>query len=180
MGKTRKRRQQKTFFTHKQYNHGNGMLTSIWGPPLWHVLHCISFNYPVNPTIQQKRQYRQFILSLQHVLPCIYCRQNFKKNIKKICLRQIDLKNRNNFSRWVYKLHNHVNKMLGKKSSSITYKRIRDRYEFFRSRCNNTRKNKKERGCTRSKYGNKSKCIMKIVPQKKKCKTFQIDKRCGR
>ena len=26
------------------------MLTSVWGPSLWHSLHTISFNYPVKPT----------------------------------------------------------------------------------------------------------------------------------
>ena len=30
------------------------MLTSVWGPPMWHALHTISFNYPVNPSLQQK------------------------------------------------------------------------------------------------------------------------------
>jgi len=29
------------------YNSDEGMLTKVWGPPLWHVLHTISFNYKV-------------------------------------------------------------------------------------------------------------------------------------
>ena len=36
-------------FTKKHFNDSNGMLTTIWGPPLWHTLHTISFNYPVKP-----------------------------------------------------------------------------------------------------------------------------------
>ena len=41
-----------------------------------------------------------------------------------------------------------------------------------------TRKNKKERGCTEPLYGKKAKCIIKIVPNEEKCKTFQIDEKC--
>ena len=77
-----------------------------------------------------------------------------------------------------------------KKKSGLSYCDVRERYEHFRSRCtqndtsqkifkfNKTRKNKKEAGCTTPLYGKKSKCIIKIVPKEKKCKTFQIDKKC--
>ena len=33
-------------------------------------------------------------------------------------------------------------------------------------------KKRKERGCTEPMYGKKAKCVIKIVPQDKKCKTF--------
>ncbi len=39
-------------FDKNDYNSGEGMLTSVWGPNLWHVMHTMSFNYPVNPTEQ--------------------------------------------------------------------------------------------------------------------------------
>jgi hypothetical protein len=35
-----------------------------------------------------------------------------------------------------------------------------------------------EKGCTDPLYGDKSKCILKIVPQDTKCDTFQVDKKC--
>ena len=188
MGKTRKkksnkrrRKRKKQIYTRKQYNNGNGMLTSVWGPSLWHYLHVMSFNYPTKPTTQQKKAYKQFILGLRHVLPCGYCRKNLKKNLKCLPLRQKDLKNRNNFSRWIYRLHELVNKMLGKKSH-LTYCQVRDRYEHFRSRCDKKSKKKtrkkREKGCVDAVHGLKSKCIIKIVPQETKCKTFQMDKRC--
>ena len=37
---------------------------------------------------------------------------------------------------------------------------------------------KKESGCTEPLKGEKSKCIIKIVPQRYKCKTFQMNKTC--
>lgn len=30
-------------YTKKEYNSGDGMLTSVWGPSLWHYLHTMSF-----------------------------------------------------------------------------------------------------------------------------------------
>ena len=115
MAKTRKKRtQKKRVYTRKNFKSNDGMLTSVWGPSLWHVLHCISFNYPVKPTPKQKKKYRQFVENLEYVLPCGYCRKNIKKNLKQVPLTRSALKNRNNFSRWMYQLHEQINKMLGK------------------------------------------------------------------
>lgn len=91
------------------------MLTSVWGPTLWHYLHTMSFNYPVKPTQEQKKQYMNFIKSLIHVLPCKYCRINLVSNFKQLPLRMQDMKNRETFSKYVYALHEHINKMLHKK-----------------------------------------------------------------
>ena len=41
-----------------------------------------------------------------------------------------------------------------------------------------TLKKKKEKGCTEPLYGQKSKCIINIVPQSVKGPTLQIDKQC--
>ena len=185
--KKRKRKNKKTY-TKKHYSSADGMLTSVWGPGLWFFLHTVSFNYPENPTPNDKKHYKNFILQLQHILPCRYCRENLKKNFKKLPLRAKDLKNRESFSRWLYKLHELVNGMLGKKSG-LTYNKVRERHEHFRSRCSNTNKEKrkkrtkktkkkKEHGCVNPLYGKKSKCVIQIVPQDKKCKSFQMDKKC--
>merc|ERR1712098_204379 len=104
------------------------MLTSVWGPPLWHALHCISFNYPVKPTKQDKKKYKKFITQLKFILPCKYCRLNFKKNLRTLSLTDKALKNRNTFSRWMFNMHELVNKMLGKKSG-LKYCDVRERYE---------------------------------------------------
>jgi hypothetical protein len=177
----------KKVFTSKNFNAPDGFLTSIWGPALWHSLHTISFNYPVNPTTENKKHYRDFMLNLVNILPCKYCRENLKNNYKQFPLTMECMKNRNSFSRYVFKLHETVNKMLGKKSG-LTYCDIRERYEHFRARCTEekpkmfkfkkTRKNKKEKGCTEPLYGTKAKSIIKIVPNDSKCKTFQIDNKC--
>ena len=100
-----------------------------------------------------------------------------------------DMKSRDTFSRYIYNLHELVNKML-KKKSNMTYCDVRERYEHFRSRCVDekpkvfkyseikTRKNKKEKGCTEPLYGKKARCILNIVPQEEKGQSIQIDKKC--
>ena len=167
-------------FNKNDYNSGDGMLTSVWGPSMWHTLHAISFNYPVNPTKEDKETYLKFFKSIGGILPCRYCRENFKKNIKKIPITLATMKNRETFSRWLYNLHEEINKMLGKKSN-LSYNDVRDRYELFRARCINdklgSKKNKKskkklkkkpkEKGCVKPLYeGQKSKCVINIVPKK--------------
>ena len=74
-------------FTEKEYNSDYGFITYIWGHMLWHFLHIISFNYPVNPeNIIRKRFdkghiqncYFFFIKLLIYILPCGGCRTFMK------------------------------------------------------------------------------------------------------
>jgi Erv1 / Alr family len=185
----------KRVFKKKDYNSGDGMLTSVWGPPMWHYLHTMSFNYPINPTKADKQHYKDFVLNLQYVLPCKYCRVNLTNNFKKKPLQMCDMASRETFSRYIYELHEVINKML-KKSSHLSYCDVRERYEHFRSRCTEEKpkvfnfkktnvKNKtlkkrgeKEKGCTEPLYGKKSKCVINIVPIEDKSATFQMDKKC--
>ena len=101
--------------------------------------------------------------------------------------------NRDAFSRYIFNLHETVNKML-KKPSNLTFCQVRDRYENFRSRCtedptvfqfkkeeppvSSIKSEGKEKGCTEPLYGKKSKCVIKIIPQEDKQATFQMDRKC--
>jgi hypothetical protein len=198
MPKTRKNRnthnKTKRVFKKTDYNSGDGMLTTAWGPAIWHYLHMMSFNYPVKPTPEDKIHYRDFILNLRYVLPCKYCRINLTNNLKKKPIQMCDMASRETFSRFVYELHETVNRMLHKKSH-LSYCDVRERYEHFRSRCTeekpkiftfkktnsktrNGNRKQKEKGCTEPLYGKKSKCVIHIVPQEDKTATFNMDKKC--
>jgi hypothetical protein len=186
-----------TVYSEDDYHSNDGMLTGVWGPAMWHYLHTMSFNYPVHPTKENKEHYRDFVLNLQNVLPCGKCRKNLVKNFKKLPLKIDHMESRKTFSKYIYDLHEVVNKMLGKKSG-LTFEMVRERYEHFRARCAKSNKklrkklNKtlrkvkfakkltfiKEKGCTVPLYGEKSKCILKIVPDDTKCDTLEIDNRC--
>jgi len=194
MTKTRKNRNthnqtRKRVFTKKDYNAGDGMMVKIWGPLQWTFLHTMSFNYPIHPSLQDKNHYRNYILNLQYILPCKYCIINLTNNFKKKPLQMCHMESRETFSRYIYELHELVNKML-KKKSHLTYCDVRERYEHFRSRCTDekhkvftfkrtkTLKNTKEKGCTEPLYGKKSKCVINIVPVEDKSATFTMDKKC--
>ena len=186
MNKTRKKR---SVYKRTDYNSNDGMLTSVWGPSMWHYLHTMSFNYPANPTCDDKQHYREFILNLRFTLPCGKCRTNLTNNFKRLPLKLEHMKNRETFSKYVFRLHELINKMLGKKSG-LSYNEVRERYEHFRARCakpykdlrkdlRKTVKNQaKEKGCTEPLYGEKSKCVLRIVPDSKKIDTLEIDNKC--
>lgn len=185
--KSNKNKTKKTY-SKDDYHSGDGMLTSVWGPSAWHLLHTISFNYPVEPTQEQKHHYRNFVLDLKNVLPCKYCRINLKTNFKELPLTMECMKNRDTFSRYIYNLHELINRKL-KKKSNLKYCDVRERYEHFRSRCTEdlpklfkfekvSKTITEGKGCTEPLYGKKSKCIIKIVPQEEKGSTFQMDKKC--
>lgn len=191
LSKPNKKSKTRRVFSKKDYLSGDGMLTTIWGPNMWHYLHTLSFNYPIHPTTDNKKYYKQFILNLQHTLPCKYCRINLKNNLKVHQIKPCHLKNRDAFSRYIYKLHEIVNKML-KKKSGLSYCDVRERYEHFRSRCTNDKKTikderklfnfrktaKVENGCTEPLYGKKAKCVLNIVPQGQRGQTLNIDNKC--
>jgi len=121
-------------YTEDDYKSGDGMLTAVWGPSIWHFLHTMSFNYPNKPKNTEKKHYRDFILNLENTLPCKYCRINLKQNFKTLPLKMNLMKNRYTFSKYIYDLHEHINTMLNKKSG-LSYEDVRERYEHFRARC---------------------------------------------
>ena len=174
-------------WTAADFESDSGMLTSVWGPALWHTLHTVSFNYPNNPDAKTKKRYKHFLKSLRHILPCSYCRENYSKNLREAGYCEDIFRNRKSFSHFVYRLHNHVNRMLGKPPYP-SYEKVRNQYENFRSRCLQNPEDErcehkhthviKEKGCTEPLYGTKSKCLIRIVPKESKHRTFAMDARC--
>ena len=151
-------------------NSNNGMSTYIWGPAFWHVLHTISFNYPNNPTDKQKKDYYKFIKSLENILPCKYCRDNLKRNFKEELPLIIDVfKNRYTFSKYIYDLHELINKNLNK-TSTLTYKQVRERYESFRAQIIDS-------SCTETNKP-KYKCILNIVSKDENIPSFNTNVKC--
>lgn len=165
-------------FTRKDLSSSDGMLTTVWGPAMWHFLHTMSFNYPVHPSPDQQRQYESFMWSLVHVLPCKYCRENLAKTYETFPPTG-KMKSRETFSRYVYELHEKVNHML-KKTSNLTYREVSERYEHFRARCKpGPVKDGPEKGCTEPLHRDaKARCVLRFVPQDDACPTFDVDQRC--
>jgi len=89
------------------------MQTIKWGPGLWTSIHCMTFNYPINPSEQDKENYKNFFNLLGNMLPCIYCRQSY---IIFLQFMPIDLflNDRYGCTYWAFSLHNLVNTKIGK------------------------------------------------------------------
>lgn len=91
----------------------------IWGPPAWKFIHLLTLNYPNKPSFEDKYNYKEFILSLQKVLPCETCSQHFQKHIQNNNFDDI-LKSRETLFEWFVDVHNSVNKQNKKKEWSYS------------------------------------------------------------
>ena len=89
------------------------MDTRFWGPDGWKLLHSIVEKYPLNPSITEQNTYKNFMNSLKHVLPCIYCRRSLDQYTRELPVEGY-LKNRYTLRYWLYLIHNKVNDKLRK------------------------------------------------------------------
>ena len=87
---------------------------SVWGPHGWKFMHYVSLGYPTEPTTEDKNNYKQFYESLQYILPCGTCANNYTKNIREFPIDK-SLETRDSLVKWVIDIHNSVNKETGKK-----------------------------------------------------------------
>lgn len=177
-------------FTKSDFQSEQGMQTAIWGPPLWMTIHTISFNYPVQPTDAQKRAYARWLMATGAILPCRYCRENFKSNLCAAGWRhgvppakQPALASRDSFSRFCHKLHHIVNRMLGKPSDRPTFEEVRETYEGFRARCltaNEKRRATTELGCTEAQHRarRKARCVLRVVPREARTPGLAVHRSC--
>lgn len=86
----------------------------IWGPGVWFLLHLSALRFPSNPTIEDKKNYSNFIKSLQYVLPCEGCCKGFKTILEMTKFGAKDLKNQDTLFAWTVKAHSIVNVKTGK------------------------------------------------------------------
>lgn len=109
-----------------------GLLPTCWGPPFWHVLHSISYVY--NPSID-KQKYYDFFLNLGYILPCEECRKHYWQNLNRQEL-QVALESNEGMFRWVYDLHNKVNKQNGVPESKWpSYESVKEKYKSYEATC---------------------------------------------
>ena len=102
------------------------MNQNIWGPHLWFSLHTISFNYPIKPTNNDKKDYKNFFINLENVIPCSVCKKNYIRHLKEHPINDY-LDNRKKLVYWVIDMHNMVNAEIGKKI--LSYEIVIKKYE---------------------------------------------------
>jgi hypothetical protein len=96
--------------------------TEFWGPSAWRFIHSMATCY----TPDQKEAFKKFMGTLPQLLPCERCRRNLKKNLVEHPLNEASLADNDSLFLWTYKLHDMVNRELGK--SSPSYESVRAKY----------------------------------------------------
>lgn len=84
-----------------------------WGSGGWTLLDSIGFSYPLHPTPDDKQKVANFYHAFKHVLPCSSCRRDFMAMLDEDPIEN-HLYSREALTRWLNKVHNHVNAKLGK------------------------------------------------------------------
>lgn len=100
---------------------------TIWGPKAWFFLESITMAYPTNPTDEDKKNTKLFFYTLQFVIPCEKCRNNYNKHLKIYPLSKEVLENRDNLFKWIVNMHNSVDP-LKKRTYNETYKYYLNKY----------------------------------------------------
>ena len=84
----------------------------IWGPHYWFVLHTITLNYPLKANETVKKKYYDFIQNLPLFIPLENMGNYFSDLLDKYPVTPY-LDTRESFIKWMYFIHNQVNKKLG-------------------------------------------------------------------
>lgn len=85
----------------------------VWGPHGWKFMHAVALAYPENPSVEEKKAAAQFFTSLEYLLPCESCKQNYRKELQAFPLAPA-LESKQKLNEWLTELHNSVNKRLKK------------------------------------------------------------------
>ena len=88
-------------------------IIGVWGPKLWHSLHCTALNYPENPSESDKQNYKSFYLNVHRIIPCNLCANHYRQNVIAFDL-DLFLTTPMDLFRFTVDIHNLVNKQLGK------------------------------------------------------------------
>jgi FAD-linked sulfhydryl oxidase len=88
---------------------------NIWGPNYWFFLHTIAINYPLRPTISEKKIFYNFIHNFHLFIPDTTFAQNFSKMLDDFPLTPY-LDSRESFIRWIHFVHNKINTVYGTKT----------------------------------------------------------------
>lgn len=85
----------------------------VWGPHGWRFMHAIALAYPESPSEEEKKAAFQFFSSLEYLLPCESCKNNYRKELQMFPL-QPALASKQKLNEWLTALHNSVNARLKK------------------------------------------------------------------
>jgi len=94
----------------------NNIKPYFWGPHYWKTIFSMCASYPENPDSNFIRTVKEYMLSLQILLPCQLCRESYIKYSTQIDTElenNNNYSNKNNFTEFIYNLRNKINQKLG-------------------------------------------------------------------
>lgn len=110
----------------------NGIKTAYWGPHAWAFLFsCIAGSYPItldetNPDhIKIAKAFKSMMTALQHTLPCKHCRDSYSRFIKEVPIAEY-VHSRRMMMKWLYTIHDKVNKKLIDQERQLFEKKKKD------------------------------------------------------
>jgi len=83
-----------------------------WGPNGWKFITACAFAYPMQPTASEMTQMQTFLVSMQYVLPCHFCREHYARNVRT--LTNVSLATRKTLLQWMNDTRNAINRTAGK------------------------------------------------------------------
>lgn len=166
----------------------NGMLTKVWGPPLWIGLHAITFGFPneidnTNPEMVARREsYYKFFELLGDVLPCKYCRESYKVFFTELNPRPF-MNRRQDMVRWLYLIHEKVNdKLKVPQCDRISFRDFTAQYESYRAKCKPddreeelVKQANEEKGCVKPLDNTPKRAVINVV----KCNKGDVTRRAN-
>ena len=90
----------------------------IWGPHYWFFLHTIAMSYPIHPNAVTKKKYYDFVQNIPLFIPVESMAGEFSKLLDQYPVQPY-LDNRESFIRWMWFIHNKINKKLEKPKISL-------------------------------------------------------------
>jgi hypothetical protein len=101
------------------------MKKSVWGPCIWNVLHTLSIKIKDSHFDSQRTRIIEIIQKICNNLPCPICSSHASNFLRKNRFSQ--LKSKDQLIRFMWMLHNDVNKRL--KKQSVDYDTLLSTYE---------------------------------------------------
>ncbi len=90
----------------------------ICGPHYWFFLHTIAMSYPIHPNAVTKKKYYDFVQNIPLFIPVESMAGEFSKLLDQYPVQPY-LDNRESFIRWMWFIHNKINKKLEKPQISL-------------------------------------------------------------
>lgn len=115
---------------------GDGIPSTVWGPPKWLYLGCVARDYPLHPSAKRKKHICRYLSSLRYTLPNRTSRSNLRRYYEMIDWKHRKyemVENRATLTRFMHALYNDVRKG----QEPMTLEKYIATYDCFRARCVN-------------------------------------------